>query len=76
MISLIDGLKTFCKLLEIEYFGWLKSIISFYEKTLPLYHDGLGWLLPVFITILIIGVIVRVQNFTSLRLNNKKEGTL
>jgi len=76
MISLIDGLKTFCKLLEIEYFGWLKSIISFYEKTLPLYHDGLGWLLPVFITILIIGVIVRVQNFTSLRLKNKKEGTL
>lgn len=76
MISLIDSLKTFCQLLEIEYFGWLKSIISFYEKTLPLYNEGLGWLLPVFLAILITGVIVRVQNFTALRQKNKTEGTI
>ena len=76
MISLIDGLKTFCQLLEIEYFGWLKSIISFYEKTLPLYNDGLGWLLPVLLTILITGLIVRVQNFNALRLKDKTEGTI
>ncbi|MEH7354191.1 branched-chain amino acid transport system II carrier protein [Neobacillus drentensis] len=76
MISLIDGLKTFCQQLEIEYFGWLKSIISFYEKTLPLYNDGLGWLLPVLLTILITGLIVRVQNFNALRLKDKTEGTI
>ncbi|EKN70560.1 branched-chain amino acid transporter [Neobacillus bataviensis LMG 21833] len=74
MISLIDGLKTLCKLLEISYFGWLQAIISFYEKTLPLYNDGLGWLLPVFIAILISGCIVRLHNFSAIRLKNKEEG--
>ncbi|MBO0962249.1 branched-chain amino acid transport system II carrier protein [Neobacillus sp. MM2021_6] len=76
MISVIDGFKTFCDLLEIGYFGWLQSIISFYEKILPLYNDGLGWLLPVFIAILISGCIVCFQNFSALRLKNKTEGVL
>lgn len=74
MISLIDGLKTLCQLLEIEYFGWLKMIVTFYEKALPLYHDGLGWLLPVLIAIVISGSIVRVKNFSAIRFKNKTEG--
>lgn len=60
MISIIDGLKTLCQLLEIEYFGWLDPIISFYEQVLPLYGDGLGWLVPVLVTTLITGIIARL----------------
>lgn len=61
MISIIDGVKTFCELFEMEYFGWLAPIVSFYEEVLPLYSEGLGWLLPVVIVIAITGVIVRLQ---------------
>ncbi|WP_121612936.1 branched-chain amino acid transport system II carrier protein [Mesobacillus foraminis] len=60
MISLIDGLKTFCQLFEIEYFGWMKPIVSFYESYLPLYNEGLGWLLPVLIIILLTGIYARI----------------
>ncbi|MER2089595.1 MAG: branched-chain amino acid transport system II carrier protein [Sporosarcina sp.] len=60
MISSIDGLKTLCKLLEIDYFGWLAPIVSFYENVLPFYNEGLGWLLPVLAVMLITGVAVRL----------------
>ncbi|WP_040208819.1 branched-chain amino acid transport system II carrier protein [Neobacillus jeddahensis] len=76
MISLIDGIKTFCQLLEINYFGWLEVVVSFYEKTLPLYEDGLGWLLPVFVTMVLTGLIVRIVNTAVIRQNNKTEGVL
>ncbi|KXH87134.1 branched-chain amino acid transport system II carrier protein [Sporosarcina sp. HYO08] len=60
MISTVDGLKTLCQLLEIEYFDWLAPIISFYESTLPFYGDGLGWLLPVAIVMIVTGIIARL----------------
>ncbi len=62
MISIIDGFKTFCQLIGIEYYGWMAPIVSFYEKSLPLYKEGLGWLLPVVVTILITGAYARLQN--------------
>lgn len=61
MISVIDGFKALCKSLDIAYFDWLAPIISFYDDILPLYSDGLGWLLPVIAATLITGVIVRLQ---------------
>ena len=60
MISIIDGLKTLCQLLDIDYFDWLAPIIAFYEDVLPLYGDGLGWLLPVLVVLLITGLIARL----------------
>lgn len=60
MISTIDGLKTFCELLEINYYGWMSPIVKFYEKSLPLYSEGLGWLLPVLAVIVVTGTIVRI----------------
>ncbi len=60
LISTVDGLKTLCQLLEIDYFGWLAPIITFYENVLPFYKDGLGWLLPVLVVMLITGVIARL----------------
>jgi LIVCS family branched-chain amino acid:cation transporter len=60
LISTVDGLKTLCQLLEIDYFAWLAPIITFYENVLPFYRDGLGWLLPVLVVMLITGVIARL----------------
>lgn len=65
MISVIDGLKTFCKSFEIEYFAWMKPIIKFYEQNLPLYDEGLGWLLPVLVVIIVVGVISRIAGISN-----------
>lgn len=65
LISIIDGFKALCGTLEIEYFGWLEPIIAFYEKALPLYSQGLGWLLPVLIVVIVTGVIARFQKFAT-----------
>ncbi|BAQ11834.1 branched-chain amino acid transporter [Bacillus sp. OxB-1] len=64
-IGIIDGLKTLCKSLEIEYFGWMKPIVSFYEQVLPFYNDGLGWVLPALAVILITGLIARGSNLAT-----------
>ncbi|MDR7237964.1 branched-chain amino acid transport system II carrier protein [Neobacillus drentensis] len=76
LISIIDGFKTFCDLLGMEYFGWLTHIVSFYERVLPFYKNGLGWLLPVLITIFITGIFASVHNFSALRVKNKTESAL
>jgi LIVCS family branched-chain amino acid:cation transporter len=65
MVSVIDGLKTFCELLEIDYFSWLAPIISLYERILPFYSEGIGWLLPVVAVILITGLISRLQQLSA-----------
>lgn len=69
LISIIDGLKTLCSSLGIANFGWLQSIVSFYEKVLPLYNQGLGWLLPVLIVIVITGIFGRMQKVSTLELS-------
>ena len=56
MISAIDGLKSLCNSLEIDYFVWMAPIVSFYENVLPFYKDGLGWLLPVLAIMLVTGI--------------------
>lgn len=61
LIAIIDGLKTLCGSLGIDYFGWMVPIINFYENVLPMYNQGLGWIVPAIIVIVITGVIARVQ---------------
>lgn len=61
LISIIDGLKTLSATIGIDDFSWIKPIISFYEAYLPMYNEGLGWLLPALIVIIISGVAVRIQ---------------
>ena len=58
-ISVIDGLKTLCTTLEIELFSWLHPIVTVYENYLPLYTDGLGWLLPFVMVLLVMTLFVR-----------------
>ena len=65
MISSIDGLKTLCESLDIDYFGWMAPIVSFYQRVLPFYNEGLGWLLPVLAVMLVTGVVVRLLKISS-----------
>lgn len=67
MISIIDGLKTLCQTLEIDYFTWMKPIITFYENVLPLYNEGLGWLMPVLAIMLVTGIIARLLRLSSVQ---------
>lgn len=65
LISTIDGLMAFCDSFGLDYFEWMMPIITFYRRILPLYNDGLGWLIPVLVVILITGVLVRVLKLSS-----------
>lgn len=58
-ISIFDGLVALCKSLDIENFAWMEPFISFFESFLPLYEDGLGWLVPALAVIVITGLIAR-----------------
>src|SRR5690554_197714 len=66
LISIVDGLVALCSSLNIENFTWLKPIVTFYENTLPFYGQGLGWLIPVLVTIVVTGVFARVFKLASL----------
>ncbi|MFC0015197.1 MULTISPECIES: branched-chain amino acid transport system II carrier protein [Allobacillus] len=61
IISFFDGLRSLCNSLGIDYFNWMQPILNFFETWLPLYEQGLGWLVPAVIFIVITGVISRVQ---------------
>ncbi|KSU59947.1 branched-chain amino acid transporter II carrier protein [[Bacillus] enclensis] len=61
LISIFDGLKSFCDSFGIEYFSWMQPIVVFYEQTLPLYNQGLGWLLPAIAVIIVTGFISHFQ---------------
>lgn len=63
LISIIDGVKTLYGTLGISvenWPNWLNGIVNFYDTVLPYYSEGLGWLLPVAIVILVTGVIARL----------------
>lgn len=62
LISIVDGIKTFYDIFEITYPTWLASIVSFYDRYLPAYTEGLGWLLPALIVLVITAVLVRMAN--------------
>ncbi|MGJ9460551.1 branched-chain amino acid transport system II carrier protein [Oceanobacillus sp. CF4.6] len=65
LISIFDGLKALCDSLGIDYFSWMKPVVSFYEQVLPFYDQGLGWLLPALIVILITGLASKLQKVSS-----------
>ncbi|WP_090080073.1 branched-chain amino acid transport system II carrier protein [Lentibacillus persicus] len=61
LISIFDGLKSLAQSLGMENFSWIQPVLAFYEQTLPLYDQGLGWLLPAIVVIFVTGVISRFQ---------------
>lgn len=56
VISVVDGLKALCESLKIDYFRGLEEIIEVFNKILPLYESGLGWLLPAVIVASVTGI--------------------
>jgi len=62
LVSIIDGIKTLCETLEIDYYNWLIPIINLYEKYLPMYEEGLGWFVPFMIVLIILTIVIRIFN--------------
>ncbi|MGM8216121.1 branched-chain amino acid transport system II carrier protein [Bacillaceae bacterium W0354] len=61
LISIVDGLKAFFS----EYPNWLLTIVQFYDKYLPMYTQGLGWLLPALVVITVTGILARVLSLST-----------
>lgn len=61
LISILDGWKVLQSSLGIEGFRLLEPVLSFYKKWLPFYDEGLGWLVPAIVVIIITGVIARMK---------------
>jgi len=61
LISIFDGLKALCDSLEISYINWMEPVLAFYESVLPLYNEGLGWLIPAVIIIFVTGIVAKLQ---------------
>ncbi|KZE36841.1 branched-chain amino acid transporter II carrier protein [Bhargavaea cecembensis] len=59
IIGIIDGLKALAGSLDTE-FGWLVPVDEFLTANLPLYSEGLGWVLPVIAALVITGTIARL----------------
>lgn len=59
LISIFDGLKTLYDSLGIKGYGFFQPVVTFYENTLPLYNQGLGWLVPALVVIVITGIVAR-----------------
>jgi len=64
LIAIVDGLSTLAGTLEIEM-AFLSPIVSFYNSFLPLYSQGLGWLVPALVVIVITGVLAKVLNIST-----------
>ena len=47
--------------LKLNILDWMVPIVSFYERVLPFYNQGLGWLLPVVIVMIVVGIYARLQ---------------
>lgn len=60
VISIFDGLKALCSSLKIDYFNWMVSVVNLYEKFLPFYEMGLGWVVPALGIIVVTTLISRI----------------
>ncbi|MFS0674814.1 branched-chain amino acid transport system II carrier protein [Ornithinibacillus sp. 179-J 7C1 HS] len=60
-ISIIDGLKSLYVSLGIEGYGFFGPVVSLYEKWLPFYDEGLGWLVPAVVMMVVTGIIGRMR---------------
>jgi LIVCS family branched-chain amino acid:cation transporter len=65
LISIFDGLKTLTDTLGINDFAFMVPVIDFYSAVLPFYDQGLGWLVPALVVIVITGLIARFSGSRS-----------
>lgn len=66
LIGIVDGLAALAETLPGEQLtNLIEPITEFYSMILPFYDNGLGWLIPAALVVLIFGVIARVTGMTS-----------
>src|SRR5699024_735282 len=53
LIVIVDGLKELFASLKMSNPTWLQVIIDTYHQYLPFYEEGLGWLIPVVVVVLL-----------------------
>lgn len=60
-VAIVDGITTLAGTLEME-FAFMNPIVNFYNSYLPLYSQGLGWLVPALAVMIATGIYARVTN--------------
>ncbi len=60
LIAIVDGITTLSGTIGVE-FGFIAPVVDFYDAALPLYNQGLGWLVPALVVMIITGIISRVS---------------
>ncbi|MHA6253367.1 branched-chain amino acid transport system II carrier protein [Oceanobacillus sp. CAU 1775] len=64
ILAVVDGLTTLAGTLEIEM-AFLNPIVNFFDSFLPLYSQGLGWLVPALVAIIVTGIIAKVMDLST-----------
>ncbi|HLR15581.1 MAG TPA: branched-chain amino acid transport system II carrier protein [Bacillota bacterium] len=59
LIAIVDGITELSETLEVD-FNFIHPVVDFYDKVLPFYEEGLGWLVPAIIVIVVTGIIANV----------------
>src|SRR5690625_6814403 len=62
LVRIIDGIKTLCETLEIDYYNWLIPIINLYEKYLTMNEEGLGWFVHYMIVLIFLIIVISIFN--------------
>ncbi len=64
LIAIVDGITELSGTLEVD-FNFINPVVGFYDKILPFYGEGLGWLVPAIIVIVITGIFAKVLNLST-----------
>lgn len=64
ILAVVDGLTTLAGTLEMEM-AFLNPITDFFTDFLPLYTQGLGWLVPALVVIVVTGILAKVLNLST-----------
>ena len=67
--SLVDGAKALYNSLEAAYPPVMEKMLTFLSEALPLYSQGLGWLIPAAAVIIVTGTIARIRHEAPLEVN-------
>lgn len=64
LIAIVDGITALSGELKVD-FAFINPVVVLFNKILPFYGAGLGWLVPALITIVITGIIAKVFNLST-----------
>ena len=61
-VSFIEALVKFYSLVEKPMPNWLETVQEAYTAYIPYYTEGIGWLVPVLIVIVVTAIVAIVNN--------------